>query len=141
MPVRLTKPYNGQAANTVYWGTDEQELKSTGNADDLLELASDYQGQARTVTTATATVNRNAKIYNMNSSSAQTITVPTLGFYPVGTVLTFVQLGTGAFTIAAGTGVTISTALSSLISKGQYNIAQLIKTAPGVWVAFGGLGG
>jgi len=42
MTVRLLRPYAGQAAMTVYTGSDEDVLKATGSADDNLEGASDY---------------------------------------------------------------------------------------------------
>src|ERR1044072_649753 len=99
MPVRLTKPYNGQAANTVYWGTDEQQLRATGNADDQIELASDYEPLTRIVTADTATISRSALKYKMNSSNPQILNLPILGFHPVGTVLTVEQLGTGSTTL------------------------------------------
>jgi hypothetical protein len=42
MPVRLVRPYNGQNANTVYSGTDENILRCIGIADDYVELAANY---------------------------------------------------------------------------------------------------
>lgn len=141
MPVRLIKSYNGQAAGTLYFGADEDQLRATGNADDQIELATDYAPLTRIVTAATANVTRTAKTYWMNSANPQTITVGQTGYLPVGAVLTFEQKGAGAFTIVAGSGVTIVTTLTSLISKGANNIAQLVKDGPNSWTAFGGLGG
>lgn len=141
MPVRLLKPYNGQAANTTYWGNDESAMRGSGIADDQLELASDYQQLTREVVTATVIINNRALVYNMNSASAQTATMPRTGFWLPGTVVSVVQLGTGAFTIVPSSGVTINTSATSLVSKGQYNIAQLLKIGPNSWVAAGGLGG
>lgn len=141
MPVRLLRPYAGQAVGTTYHGTDETVLLATGTADSRIELATDYNVSTRTVTTSTVTASQNNLQYYMNSASAQTITIPISGYWPLGTVLTIIQIGTGAFTIVAATGVTINTALSSLISKGRYNVAQLEKVAPDTWIAFGGIGG
>ena len=42
MTVRLLKSYNGQAANTLYTGTDEAFLKGAGQADELLDQATDW---------------------------------------------------------------------------------------------------
>lgn len=42
MPVRLTRPYNGQNTNTLYVGSDEAILRAIGIADDYVELASNY---------------------------------------------------------------------------------------------------
>lgn len=143
MPVRLTKPYEGQPVNTLYWAstTIENALRSTSNADDQIELASDYSPWARTVTGAAATASRSAVIYRMNSGSAQALTIPLSGFWPVGTVLTIEQNGAGATTVAGATGVTINTALSSLVTKGVNNVGQLIKDDVNTWTAVGGFGG
>lgn len=141
MPVRLTKPYGGQAANTLYWAADQATLRATGLADDYIELASDYADHSRTVPDATAMASRNAVIYRMNSGSAQALTIPLSGFWPIGTVLTVEQVGAGATTVSGATGVTINTALSSLVTKGQNSVGQLIKTGTNTWNAVGGFGG
>lgn len=141
MPVRLTRAYNGQAANTLYWAADQTTLRNIGIADDNIEAASDYSQLARTVTDAAANASRNAIIYRMNSGSAQTLTIPMSGWWPVGTVLTVEQRGAGATTIVAGSGVTINTKLSSLITNGANAVAQLIKDDTNTWTAVGGLGG
>jgi hypothetical protein len=141
MPVRLIKPYGGQAVNTVYFGTDDEQLMATGNADAQIELASDYSSATRIVTAATATMSRTVDTYWMNSASAQTLTVPMTGYLPVGSVRSVVQKGAGAFTLAPATGVTFSTALASYISKGVNNIAQIVKDGANSWTVFGGVGG
>lgn len=141
MPVRLTKPYGGQAVNTLYFGTDDEQLRATGNADDQIELASDYSPLTRIVTLAASSVVRTARTYYMNSSSAQTLTVGFTGYLSNGSVITVVQKGSGAFTLAPAPGITINTSLTSLISKGVNNIAQLVKDSATSWTAFGGLGG
>lgn len=143
MPLRLLKPYNGQAANTLYWapGDELPRLRSLGIGDDNYELASDYQAGERDVTTASVNVVAPATIYNMNSATAQTINLPIRRDLPKGAQLKFVQLGAGAFTIVPASGVTVSTALASLTSLGQYRVAFLEKTGPDTWVAHGGLGG
>lgn len=141
MPVRLLRPIAGQAVGTVYYGSDEDALRATGNADDRLELATDYVPGVRIVTIAAATMSRTADTYYMNSASAQTLTVPLTGYLPVGSVRTIIQKGAGAFTLAPATGVTFSTALASYISKGANNIAQIVKDGTNSWTVFGGVGG
>ncbi len=141
MPVRLTRAYGGQAANSLYWGADQATLRSVGIADDDIESASDYAQQARTVTEATANASRNALIYRMNSGSAQVLNIPQSGFWPVGTVLTVAQMGAGATTVTPASGVTINTKLSSLATGGQRSVGQLIKDGPNTWTAVGGFGG
>lgn len=140
MPVRLIKQYKDQAANTMYWGSDESELLSLQVADTQIQLASDYQEQGRIVTASIANTNRNATYYQMNSAAPQTLTVNVNGGWLPGTVLTVVQQGAGAFTLAAGAGVTINTAAASLVSKGQYNVCQLVKGFNETWIAVGGIG-
>lgn len=141
MPVRLLRPIADQAAGTLYWGSDQAALRAVGAADDLIEQATDYQESARIVTTATATTSENAHVYRMNSASAQTLNLKQFQAWAPGTVITIIQEGAGATTIVPASGVTVNTALSSLITKGQYNVAQLIKTGAASWIAFGGLGG
>ena len=143
MPVRLLTPYNGQAVRTTFWSTREEEaqLIASGNADTQIELAIDYQQQARLITTPTGIVSRNAVDYIFTSGSAQTLTLGISGFWPMGTVVTISQLGTGAVTVAPATGVTVNTKLSSLVTGGQYSIGQLKKVGADTWLAFGGFGG
>lgn len=144
MPLRLLKPYNGQPAGTLYWSGVADEigrLRSLGIGDDNYELATDYQQSERDVTTASVNVVTPAVVYNMNSATAQTVNLGTTGWLPRGSILTIIQLGAGAFTIVPATGTTVVTSATSLVSKGQYSVAQLIKISANGWVAFGGLGG
>lgn len=141
MPVRLKKPYNGQAVGTLYFGADESRLQALDIADDYIENATDYQQWGRSVTAATANIVRTAMDYNMNSTAPQTLTLNATGWLPLGSVITISQMGTAATTLVAGTGVTILTALTSLVTKGQYSIGQIKKVGPSTWLAFGGFGG
>lgn len=141
MPVRLTRPYQGQAVNTLYWGPDEATLRATGGADDNLEAASDYgSAGTRIITNATGITTRNALVYRMNSGSAQTLTLEGSGYWVPGTVVTVIQEGAGATTITPATGVTVNTSLGGLKTQGQWTVAQLIKRGADLWVAVGGLG-
>ena len=139
MPVRLLKPYEGQAANTLYWasGTVENALRSTGLADDFVEQASDYAKGERIVTGATANTVAAATTYRMNSGSAQTLTVRPSGYWPRGTVLTIIQAGAGAATIVGDVGVTIASTTSGLVTQGQNKAAQLVKGIGETWAAYG----
>lgn len=140
MPVRLVKAYSDQAANTLYWGTDEHVLLSAGIADTQIQLASDYSDKGRVVTTAAASTSSNATYYEMNSASAQTLTVQINANWQPQTTLTILQKGAGAFTIAAGPGVTINKTAATLVSKGQWNVCQLFKGFGETWTAVGGIG-
>ncbi len=143
MPVRLRKPYLGQAANTLFWAGSavENDLLASGVADTMLDQASDYQELARIVIAATASTSRNARVYRMNSVSGQTLTVQQPGYLVPGDVLTVIQEGAGAVTVVGASGVTINTALSSLVTKGQWNVGQLVYRGSNLFVAVGGFGG
>lgn len=145
MPVRLLRPYGGQAVNTLFWApfATEDMLKATSNADDRVELASDYAPQTRIATGAAVNTSFNASIYKMNSPTAQTLTVNASGYWPAGYVLTVEQLGAGATTVVGASGITVNPGqgLASLVTKGQRAVGQLIKELDGSWTAIGGFGG
>jgi hypothetical protein len=136
MAVRLIKPYSGQAANTLWWGAQQSELKANGIADDQVELATDYAPFGdRTETSAAATVTADARKYTMNSGSAQALTLNRTGYFPKDTVLTIQQVGAGATTVTAGNGVTISGVTAT---TGANKVLQLIKGDGETWVGVGG---
>lgn len=136
MPKRLVKSYGGQAANTLYWGADQDHLVSLGVADSYVELASDFvSGGDRIVTDAAATTSQQATTYRMNSGSAQTLTVAASGYWPKDAVLTVIQEGAGATTVQGASGVTISGVTET---TGANHILQLVKGAGETWVGVGG---
>lgn len=79
-------------------------------------------------------------VRRVNSSSAVTITVPSgvSGTEPC----TWIGVGTGTVTFAAGSGVTIHSADSNLSLRGQYSSAALIpdSSAPDTYYLLGDLG-
>jgi hypothetical protein len=81
------------------------------------------------------------KAIPINNSSANNVTVPLNSSveFPIGTVITLIQTGTGQTTIVATAGVTIQSENSKLKIKGQYAVAGLLKTDTNIWVAFGNL--
>ena len=74
----------------------------------------------------------------MNSSSGNTLTVPTNAnvAYPVGTTLHIVQVGTGQTTVVGDTGVTVN-GTPGLKLRTQWSAATLVKRATNTWVLFG----
>jgi len=133
MPVRLIQPYMGQVANTLWWGAGQADLKANGVADDYLDLASDYAPQTRIVTTTTATASVNAVNYLMNSPSAQTLTIPLSGFWPVNTTLIIEQIGAGSTTLIPATGVTLSQL--GIATSSSTRVIRLLKTGANTWLA------
>ncbi len=80
-----------------------------------------------------------------NGATAATVTVPanaTVAF-PVGTVITFTQTGTGKIQIAAAGGVTITSSISGGFVSGttgcraEFSTIGLLKTATNTWVLSG----
>lgn len=92
-----------------------------------------------TVTTSTANVlDDPSAYYRMNSASAQTMTIPTTTKWMPGMILTIQQIGAGVTTLAAGAGVTINKAASTLVSKGQWSTMQLVYDGSQTWILMGG---
>lgn len=77
-------------------------------------------------------------IVTMNNAAANTLTVPANATValPVGTQVQVVQLGAGQTTIAAATGVTVSTP-STLTARAQYSALILTQVAANTWVLGG----
>lgn len=78
---------------------------------------------------------------SVNNASALTVTVPPAAdvAFAIGTRLRVMQGGTGQVTIAAGSGVTVSSPNGSLKLRTQKSVATLVKIASAEWVLFGDL--
>jgi hypothetical protein len=81
------------------------------------------------------------KVVVMNSSSANTVTVPLNSSvtFPTGSVVNVVQTGSGQTSITGSAGVTIQSEGSKYKVKAQYGLAGVVKTDTNTWVAFGNL--
>lgn len=103
-------------------------------------LYSDVQLVAKT-TNYVITLPDSGKAITMNSSSANTITVPTnaTAAFPIGTVITVFQTGTGATSFLEASGVTILSKNNYKTMYAQYSAAQLLKTDTNVWILAGDL--
>ena len=75
-----------------------------------------------------------------NKSSAISVTIPPNAdvALKIGTELQVEQIGSGATTIVAGTGVTIRAEVG-LVLNAQYAVAKLVKVATNEWIAYGSL--
>ncbi|WP_267386549.1 hypothetical protein [Sphingomonas sp. GC_Shp_3] len=101
-------------------------------------------GVRQTPTTVTASTlaipNDPSQFFLMNSTSAQVVTIPSgLTRWAVGNTITIVQLGTGAVSIAAGSGATIYKRSTTFNSAGVNSIITLVNVGPDTWIAAGGL--
>ena len=99
---------------------------------------------AQTGTTYTPVLADAGKIVTLNNGSAITLTIPPNSSvaYPVGSSLTFINIGAGLTTFAQGSGVTIAssggTATAPSITA-QHNSATAIKIATDTWQVIGAI--
>jgi hypothetical protein len=95
-------------------------------------------------TTYTPVLADAGKIITLNNGSAITLTIPPNSSvaYPVGSSLTFINIGAGLTTFAQGSGVTIAssggTATAPSITA-QHNSATAIKIATDTWQVIGAI--
>ena len=80
-------------------------------------------------------------VVEMNDGSSNTLTVPPNSSvaFPTGSLITVIQLGAGATTIVAGSGVTLRSKASALGISAQYGRADLYKRGTDEWVVAGDL--
>lgn len=73
------------------------------------------------------------------SNSAITVTVPTNGTvaFPIGTVITIKQEGTGQITITPAIGVTLQAADGALKSRVQFSVITLVQDQANIWSVSG----
>lgn len=78
------------------------------------------------------------KIVEVSSTSATTVTVPPNSSvaFPVGAVVSVMQTNTGTVTVAAGSGVTVDSDVSLILSR--WGMVTLIKRDTDSWTAQGG---
>lgn len=76
------------------------------------------------------------KYIRINSATDLNITIPNNTEFPVGGVISFRQVGVGAITLVADTGVTLN---GELNSDGQYNVIQIINVGHLEWDVVGGI--
>ena len=112
----------------------------------IAALSSDKANKIRPVNRQTVTAYTLAlsdytsgAIIEMDNPSANTVTIPPNSSvaFPVGAVILVRQLGAGATTIVAGSGVTINNAYATAKLYGQYASATIHQRATDVWVLEG----
>jgi len=90
---------------------------------------------SQTGTSYTLVLTDSGKQVTMSNASASTLTVPPNASvaFAVGVRIQVIQLGAGAVTLTAGSGVTVSETGNSLV-LGQYQSAVLVKQATNTWI-------
>ena len=96
---------------------------------------------AQTGASYTAVLTDDGKLVTMSNASANTFTVPPNSSvaFGIGTQLNIAQLGAGATTIVAGSGVTLNSAGTKLKLDAQYAVATCVKTDTNTWFVVGNL--
>ena len=122
--------WNGTAWINLIGSNNSNTLTGNGTTSTITNFGSVINDQNSGFTLGNAD---NGKIIVINSSSAQTITVPSLS---VGFNCMIVQRGTGQLTLAAS-GVTINNRYGFTKTAGQHSILTLVSIAAGLFISSG----
>jgi hypothetical protein len=87
----------------------------------------------------TLTLDNSYYMVEIDSSSAETVTIPLNGVvaFPIGTVIYVYQMGTGQVTIDGAVGVTLRSSNAEYKTNGQYSVIVLRKRLTNEWVMWG----
>lgn len=120
--------------------TTSHDYKISALETDVTNI-NELQVNTQTGTSYTLVLADAGKLVEMNNGSANTLTVPPNSSvaFPVGTQVLVTQLGAGATTIVAGSGVTLRSKDSNLIVNGAYVGVTLINRATDDWYVLGDL--
>jgi hypothetical protein len=133
-----------------YWeparGQDLQTLDPSGNLVSTIENFADIIAfpvpvSEQTGTSYTLTLDDGNSVVQCNNASPISLTIPPNAdaAIPVGSFVEVHQAGAGAITIAAGSGVTLNSRGSLVVTSGLYAVVGLRKVDTNVWVLAGDL--
>jgi len=130
----LTTPSISSFANATHGHT----AASSGGT---LTAGAIYYGFNSNTGNYTLALTDQGKVLPFNTTSTGTITVPLNSSvaFPTGSVVNFIQTGTGPILMTGASGVTIQSENSKFKLKAQYAVAGVLKTDTDTWVAFGNL--
>ena len=96
---------------------------------------------AQTGASYTTVLTDDGKLITVSNASANTLTIPPNSSvaYGIGTQINIAQLGAGATTIVAGSGVTLNSDGAKLKLNAQYAVATCVKTDTNTWFVVGNL--
>jgi hypothetical protein len=100
-----------------------------------------YYGFNSNTGSYTIALSDQGKVLPFNTTSTGTVTIPLNSSvaFPTGSVVNFIQTGTGPILMTGASGVTIQSENNKLKLKAQYAVAGVLKTDTDTWVAFGNL--
>lgn len=133
----------GRSGTTAVSHSSGATVKHVLTSDDLnafqAGLNETLPFNAQTGTTYTPVASDAGDVVTLTNGSAITVTVPTNASvaFPIGTQITFAQMGAGKVTFAGAVGVTVYSADSFLSLRTQYSSGTLIKTATNTWLLIG----
>jgi hypothetical protein len=130
----LTTPTIGSFVNATHAHT----AAASGGT---LTAGAVYYGFNANTGNYTLALSDQGKVLPFSTTSTGTITIPLNSSvaFPTGSVVNFIQTGTGPILMTGASGVTIQSENSKLKLKAQYAVAGVLKTDTDTWVAFGNL--
>jgi hypothetical protein len=135
----------GRAGTTAVSHSSGATVKHVLTSDDLnafqAGLNETLPFNAQVGTTYTPVLTDAGDVVTLTNGSAITVTIPTNSSvaFPVGTQITFAQMGVGQVTFTNAVGVTIYSTNSQLKLRTQYSSGTIIKTATNTWLLIGDL--
>ena len=155
--------HSDTSGDKVFWDSSEEKLTITGtNGQTALNVADgnvtvqddltvgtgattgilrSYLTRSNHTTSYTLVLSDDGKLVEMNSASANNLTVPPNSSvaFPLGTQIIIAQEGAGTTTIVAGSGVPLRSKDSALGIDGQWSTAALFKKQADEWYVIGAL--
>lgn len=132
---------SGNGATLVKTATDSWRLLQGSSSGSFKRTINAQSGTTYTFALADGSDSGTNTIVTASNSSAQTYTVPpnSSAAFAVGSQIDLCSLGSGAVTLAQGSGVTINSRNGNKTIAAQYVCVSLIKTATDTWLLFGDL--
>lgn len=142
-----TYPSTTPAGGDLLIGTDISNTANDANGEtvnfSIQGVSNWHELNAQTGTSYTLVLTDRAKTVTMNNASTNTLTIPTNASvaFPTGTCIVIRQIGAGATTISAASGVTLDgTATGSATISSRYKAAVITKVATNTWYIDGAVG-